>query len=137
MASTFCFTVIMLSHTFGNLATKNSRFSEWHVLLSFLKVMQNSSRFTNVSRLGKSELVTPTLFIWSSHAAKHSCWVSPTYKQTKSFITMKLIPIFLLIYWFLEFDVDEIVFIQTWFSLPINLNISFMQVSPGPRHIFG
>ena len=90
MASTFCFTVTMLSHTFGNLATKNSRFSEWHVLLSFLKVIQNSSRLTNVSRLGKSELVTPTLFIWSSHAARHSCWVSPTYKQTKSFITMYL-----------------------------------------------
>ena len=62
-ASTFLFTFTILSHTVGNLAIRNSLFSELQVLLSFLKVMQNSSRFTNVSLLGKSELVTPTLFI--------------------------------------------------------------------------
>ena len=48
-----------------------------------MRVMQNSSLLTNVSLLGKSELVTPTLLIWSSQADKHSSFLVPTYKNKR------------------------------------------------------
>ena len=68
----------MFVQTLGNLSTKKARFFELHVRFNFIKVMQNSSRLTNVSRLGNCELLTPTLLIWSSQAARHSCWtISP------------------------------------------------------------
>ena len=70
--------VCILDPPEGNLLIKKSLFADAQVRFNFIKVMQNSSRFTKVSRLGNIELVTPTLFIWSSHADKHSYWSSPT-----------------------------------------------------------
>ena len=65
-------TLSILTHTVGNLLTRKSLFWELQVRFNFIRVMQNSSRFTNVSRFGNMELVTLTWLIWSSQAAKHS-----------------------------------------------------------------
>ena len=72
---------------FGNLFVRKGLLADAHVRFNFIKVIQNSSRFTKVSRFGNCELVTPTLLIWSLQAARHSSWFLPTWncKQTADF----------------------------------------------------
>ena len=48
--------VCILDPPEGNLLIKKSLFADAQVRFNFIKVMQNSSRFTKVSRLGNIEL---------------------------------------------------------------------------------
>lgn len=87
-------TLWMLSQTEGNLFTRKALLCELQVRFNFIKVMQNSSRLTKVSRFGNLELVTPTLLIWSSQAAKHSSWPLPTcWRKATEFATNALLSV--------------------------------------------
>ena len=54
-------TVTSFDQPVGRNLTRKGLLGELQVRFNFIKVMQNSSRLTNVSRLGNIELVTPTL----------------------------------------------------------------------------